>query len=226
MLREADGVAGHILVNLGLVLEEMRRELQQLPPPENRDWMLQPSPGFGVPLATDPSPRSLEAIVSEEPLPKRVVYAPSDRKPDTTFAREDVAAGHRRKTSPVIEQHDGSQDGEAEARPWEHQGHVRRDCEPYSGYTVHALAWCGVICAAVGLIMMPVACLGLIFSGYASEYAQRDINRMRRGLLDPSGMEAAQSALRLARTAAIANAVSVLLCVSAIIALVVLVSRI
>jgi hypothetical protein len=69
VLCEEDGVAAGVLQSLGLTLPTLRREVVKRPPTENRDWMLRDQPAPVGTAAGDPSPRQLEALVSEEPLP-------------------------------------------------------------------------------------------------------------------------------------------------------------
>src|SRR5262249_20861939 len=71
-LQDPDSTAAQILVPLGLAADRLRDELAKLPEPENRDWMLRSQPVPGTPILADPSPRDLQAVVTEEVLPPAV----------------------------------------------------------------------------------------------------------------------------------------------------------
>jgi len=92
---------------------------------------------------------------------------------------------------------------DAEPRPWELPGAVRRDCEPHRGkllvglgvvIVLLGLGSCG--CAPIGLVTLPLA-LGVW------RLASADLARMDTGLMDPGGRRLAEQA----RWDAIAGAV-------------------
>jgi ATP-dependent Clp protease ATP-binding subunit ClpC len=69
VLHEADGEASQVLLGLGLDLERLREETLKLPPPEDRDVMVQPAGAPGVALAPDPSADTLERLVTADVRP-------------------------------------------------------------------------------------------------------------------------------------------------------------
>jgi hypothetical protein len=73
LLRETEGVAGQLLAAHGLTAERLRQELARLPAPDNRDWLLRTEPTPGLAPPGDPSPRDIEALVTEDvlALPRR-----------------------------------------------------------------------------------------------------------------------------------------------------------
>jgi len=66
LLHEPDSEATQVLLGLGLDLERLREEALKLPPPENRDTMLQPEPKPGGAVAPDPSPRTVAELVTAD----------------------------------------------------------------------------------------------------------------------------------------------------------------
>ena len=76
-----------------------------------------------------------------------------------------------------------------EARPWERWGAVRRDCRPHRGPLL-------VLLATVALVL-GLSSLGLVVTGWAAVplawvvdwLAQRDLERMTAGTMDPNGRE-------------------------------------
>ena len=91
----------------------------------------------------------------------------------------------------------GAEDG----RPWEQPGAVRRDCEPHRGTWLLALADAGLLVGALSLALGVLAPLGLALGVTAWALASLDLGRMRAGLMDPAGREAAARA----RTRAVAG---------------------
>jgi hypothetical protein len=92
--------------------------------------------------------------------------------------------------------------GATDGRPWERPGAVRRDCEPDRGAWLLALADAGLLVGALGLALGVLAPLGLALGVTALALASHDLGRMRAGLMDPGGREAAARA----RTRAVAGA--------------------
>jgi hypothetical protein len=77
--------------------------------------------------------------------------------------------------------------GEAEERPWELAGYVRRDCEPHRGDQLHLF---GSISLGLGLLSLCVLLPGLVALPLAAVVwvvADRDLARMDAGQLDPRG---------------------------------------
>jgi hypothetical protein len=66
LLHEAESAATQVLLGLGLDLDRLREQVQQLPPPENRDVMLQPQPKPGGAVAPDPSARTVAELVTAD----------------------------------------------------------------------------------------------------------------------------------------------------------------
>ncbi len=78
--------------------------------------------------------------------------------------------------------------GEATQRPvWGRRYLVRRDCEPHRGPFLALLGtvslWCGILAVCLAAPAVAGVALGVV----AWVLAERDLTRMGRGLLDPSG---------------------------------------
>jgi hypothetical protein len=102
VVREPDSSAAQLLLSYGVTPELLQKELACFPEPENRDWMLRPAPAVGLPVARDPSPRDLEAVVSPEPLPS--VDSPAMDSAITTARREErMPIPDIRLNIPVVE---------------------------------------------------------------------------------------------------------------------------
>lgn len=90
-------------------------------------------------------------------------------------------------------------DDQAEVRPWEMPGAVRRDCESHRAELLSWLApvafWASLFipCTAgiSGLVGLPLA-VGVC------RMARADLGRMDRGLMDPDGREATLETMYLA----------------------------
>jgi hypothetical protein len=91
--------------------------------------------------------------------------------------------------------------GEEDARPWERPGAVRRDCEAHRGTWLLALADAALLVGALSLALGFLAPLGLALGVTAWGLSSHDLGRMRAGLMDPAGQEAAARA----RTRAVAG---------------------
>jgi hypothetical protein len=84
LLRETEGIAGQLLVAARLVVGQLREALANMPPPDNRDWMLRTEHVPSLSGAADPSPRDLDALVTDEVLPvagRRRTSAGKTRRP-------------------------------------------------------------------------------------------------------------------------------------------------
>jgi hypothetical protein len=84
--------------------------------------------------------------------------------------------------------------GAEEGRPWERPGAVRRDCETHRGTWLLALADADLLVGALSLALGFLAPLGLDLGVTAWALASHDLGRMRAGLMDPAGWEAAARA--------------------------------
>jgi hypothetical protein len=69
VLHEEEAEASQVLLGLGLDLGRLREEILKLPPPEDRDAMVQRAGSPGALLAPDPSPGELEWLVSADVRP-------------------------------------------------------------------------------------------------------------------------------------------------------------
>jgi hypothetical protein len=66
LLHEPESEAVQVLLGLDLDLERLRAEVRKLPPPENRDVMLQPEPKPGGAVAADPTAREVAQLVAAD----------------------------------------------------------------------------------------------------------------------------------------------------------------
>jgi hypothetical protein len=103
-------------------------------------------------------------------------------------------------------------DQEADPRPWEQPGALRRDVEPHRGAELELLAGAAAVlgvlaipCAAAGryVLFAPLlagvwAVLAGAFSGWVLWAGGEDLTRMRRGAVDPEGRRKTESAWGLA----------------------------
>src|SRR5262249_41477772 len=116
-----------------------------------------------------------------------------------------------------------AREDEAEARPWEQPGQVRRDVEPHRGPWLLLVGWIGLGFAAltvplalvVWLELLPMPSLLIVSEvcglcalvGFALGVAAlglggRDLARMRAGAIDPAGEKDADRAVVLGIAAA------------------------
>jgi hypothetical protein len=86
---------------------------------------------------------------------------------------------------------------DADDRPWERPGEVRRDCEPHRGAFLQTLGALSAVpgTLAVGCffalpVSMPAAMLALGLGGTAWFLARRDLREMQGGHRDPGGRRA------------------------------------
>jgi hypothetical protein len=87
---------------------------------------------------------------------------------------------------------------DADPRPWERPGAVRRDVAPHRSNVLVLLGWVGLFLGLAGFCMPPLALAGLLLSEMTGIQALRDIRQMRAGTMDPAGMAEAKRAERLA----------------------------
>ena len=79
--------------------------------------------------------------------------------------------------------------------PWEQPGAVRRDVAPHRG---HWLLWLSYGVRVLGLVSFafpPVGVLVLLLVGVLSRVAERDLDHMTRGTMDPRGRQEATAAM-------------------------------
>jgi hypothetical protein len=88
--------------------------------------------------------------------------------------------------------------GEAEDRPWERPGCVRRDCDPHRGHFLLLLANISCSCGLLSFCLAFPSVLGLPVGVAAWVMAARDLGRMRAGQMDVRGRRRTQNARSIA----------------------------
>jgi hypothetical protein len=88
--------------------------------------------------------------------------------------------------------------GPDDPRPWERPGAVRRDCAPHRGRLLRVLGGVSLVCGILAPVLMLPGLIGLPLSVAVLVLSGRDLARMRRGLLDPSGRAETEKARGLA----------------------------
>jgi hypothetical protein len=83
-----------------------------------------------------------------------------------------------------------------EPRPWEQPGAVRKDVAPHRGQLLRALANVSLTCGVAGLVLGVPAVLALPLGITTCVLANRDLERMGSGRLDPRGRVETWSACR------------------------------
>ena len=86
--------------------------------------------------------------------------------------------------------------GEAEDRPWERPGAVRRDCQPHRGLLLMILGHAGLLWAGLGCLYGLSTVVSLPLSITAWVLARRDLAKMDAGEMDARGMEGTLSGWR------------------------------
>jgi hypothetical protein len=99
---------------------------------------------------------------------------------------------------------------DADLRPWERPGTVRRDCEPHRGRQLGALAGASLVCGVQSLCLVAPAFVGLLLGAVVIAAARRDLTKMRRGTMEPAGREATKRAQGFAFIGALLSATSLL----------------
>jgi hypothetical protein len=87
---------------------------------------------------------------------------------------------------------DGHDD--ADARPWEQPGAVRRDCEPHRGHFLKVLGQVSFGFAGFALCAMPAGLIALILGVIVLFSSTRDLRAMDAGRMDPTGREVIHNA--------------------------------
>ncbi len=82
--------------------------------------------------------------------------------------------------------------------PWQRPGGVRRDCVPHRGPTLLWLANAALLCGPLAFCLAVPGVIGLPLGVLAYVLAGRDLDKMRRGVMDPSGRKQAEQAQRRA----------------------------
>ena len=73
----------------------------------------------------------------------------------------------------------------AEAPPWEEPGNFRLDCEPDRSWLLKPLGIASLILGALSVCVVLPGLLGLAAGVTTCVLAQRDLARMREGLMGP-----------------------------------------
>jgi hypothetical protein len=98
-----------------------------------------------------------------------------------------------------------------EDRPWERPGVVRRDCDPHRGRQLRVLGAIALVCGILAWLLALPGVIGLPLSVAVLIVSNRDLTRMRRGLLDPAGREETEKARGLAMEGLFLNVVGPLI---------------
>jgi hypothetical protein len=101
---------------------------------------------------------------------------------------------------------------DGDARPWEHPGAMRWDCAPHRGPFLILLE---TVVLLIGLSSLSLVLTGLLSFPLAlvvEGMAQRDLERMQAGTMDPNGRGQAETAQRLAQGGVLAGFLGGVLC--------------
>jgi hypothetical protein len=90
-----------------------------------------------------------------------------------------------------------------EPRPWEQPGAVRRDVAPHRGNWLLLLGRTALAAGGLALCLAVPALVALPLGAAVWILGQRDLARMRAGILDPTGRADVQRAMDLAITGAL-----------------------
>ena len=83
---------------------------------------------------------------------------------------------------------------EADDRPWERPGAVRRDCEPHRGDVLLLLGYVSYVLAFASCFGGIAALLALPLGVVVAALAARDLMEMRQRHMDPAGSESLHEA--------------------------------
>src|SRR5262249_7709442 len=83
---------------------------------------------------------------------------------------------------------------EADVRPWELAGAIRRDCEPHRGHRLVVLGTVSLVCGILAFCLFLPGFVGLPLGLAVRGMANRDLELMRQGLMDRTGWKAVEKA--------------------------------
>ena len=106
---------------------------------------------------------------------------------------------------------DVAQEPEGGERPWELPGAVRRDCAPHRGAILGVLGTVALMCGILAVVLVVPGLVGLPLSFAVLRMSDRDLARMRRGLLDPAGRAETEKAGDLADASLLLSVAGVLI---------------
>src|SRR5438552_6601868 len=86
-----------------------------------------------------------------------------------------------------------------EHRPWEAPGHFRFDCEPHRSPFLLLLANVSLVCTVFAFLLLLTALISYPLSIAVQLMTRRDLRKMARGQMDPSGQEGTSVAHERAR---------------------------
>ena len=84
-------------------------------------------------------------------------------------------------------EHDARRGPVEESRPWEEPGAVRRDAAPHRGNWLLLLGRTALLFGGLALCLAAPAAVGLPLGVAVWVLGQRDLTRMRAGIMDPRG---------------------------------------
>jgi hypothetical protein len=108
-----------------------------------------------------------------------------------------------------------------EVPPWEQLGAVRRDCEPHRAGLVLWLGMFGIVSGAASLLFFFPLLVGLPLGLAAWWMGRRDLAKMRKGLMDPSGEGDTWWGTRQGRRGVILSLLGILLSIAVLVAVLV-----
>ncbi len=95
---------------------------------------------------------------------------------------------------------------DADQRPWEDAGAVRRDVEPHRGNVLLLLASVALVLGVLALLVVVTGWVAVPLGAVVHRMAGRDLRRMRDGSLDPAGWAQARRARWLAEAGTVSGA--------------------
>jgi hypothetical protein len=107
---------------------------------------------------------------------------------------------------------DVAQEPEGGERPWERPGTVRRDGEPHRGNLLLGLGGLAVLSGGLSVGTALPGLIGLPLGIAVWVLAERDLVKMRSGLMDPGGLQDVQNARRLGVLGLTLSATCLVLC--------------
>jgi hypothetical protein len=100
---------------------------------------------------------------------------------------------------------------DADPRPWEQPGAVRRDVAPHRGNLLLLLAVAGLVCGLLSFVLWFPGVFGILLGVTSVDLAGRDLLAMDAGTMDPSGREQATRARAYGQWAAGCGSIGLLL---------------